>query len=63
MTYFQDGSFADISGFGVVIEPVSGALKHPTELQTARYLVVFGCDFVLSNLLASVLANVQANIV
>ena len=36
LLYTQEGSSADISGFGVVIEPVSGALKHPTELQTAR---------------------------
>ena len=35
----QEGSSADISGFGVVIEPVSGALKHPTELQTARHFL------------------------
>ena len=33
----QARSSADISGFGVVIEPVSGALQHPTKLQTARW--------------------------
>ena len=39
LLYTQEGSSADISGFGVVIEPVSGALKHPTELQTARLVL------------------------
>ena len=47
LLYTQEGSSADISGFGVVIEPVSGALKHPTELQTARLVFPLAFIFLL----------------